>query len=97
MSKFKEPQFDLDDGFAHRRFTQNHARGHHNKRNNAGSMVSLSKYQGNGPLNTSVGGAPGAGTGSFGSGEKLEKSFKHHQGVSSVNYSGVDLEKSEDY
>ena len=48
-------------------------------------------------MNSSVGGAPGAGTASFGSVEKLEKAFRHNQGVSSVNYSGVDLEKSEDY
>ena len=49
----------------------------------------------------SVGGAPGAGTGTFGSMDKLDhnqiKVLKHLQGVSTVNTSKVDLEQSEDY
>ena len=52
-------------------------------------MVSLSKYQGNGNLNASVGGAPGAGSGAFGSMDRLDagqvKVLNHLQGVSTVN------------
>ena len=79
----------LDEGFAMRRFTQHPTKGQHSKRSTAGSMVSLSKYHGNGNLNASVGGAPGAGSGTFGSMDRLDagqvKVLNHLQGVSTVN------------
>jgi hypothetical protein len=82
MSKFKEPQADLDDSIAGRRFTQHPTKGQYSRRNNAGSMVSLSKFQGNGSFNASVGGAPGAGTANFGSLDRLDanqiKVLNHH-------------------
>lgn len=60
-------------------------------------MVSLSKNH----QKSSVGGAPGAGSANFGSLDKLDlsqiKVLNHHQGVSSVNQSAVDLEKQEEY
>ena len=62
-------------------------------------MVTLQRAQAN--HNSSVGGAPGAGSAHFGSLDKLDlkqiKVLNHHQGVSSVNQSAVDLENAEDY
>ena len=65
MQKFQDPSSQFD-----RRLTQQPVKSNNSRKNNAGSMVSLTKNH----QNSSVGGAPGAGSATFGSLDKLDLS-----------------------